>query len=358
MLFRQFLDAPSWTYSYLLADTETRDAVLIDPVFGQARRDCALIEELGLTLRYTLDTHVHADHVTGAWLLREKLGSKIALMASAGVEGADVELADGDELRFGGLALQARATPGHTSGCGTYVLSDQSMAFTGDCLLIRGCGRTDFQDGSPAVMYRSIHEKIFSLPGSCALYPGHDYAGRMMTTVAEEREYNVRCGGERSVGDFVALMDTLGLAHPAQIDVALPANLRCGEPTDKRPMPVDPSWAPLRYSYAGIWQVRAPWLVEHASEVQIVDVRPSDEIAGALGTIEGACLLPLDDVVASAAALDRETPIVVVCRSGGRSAQATAKLMKAGFDKVANLQGGALQWLASGGTLVPSAAKR
>jgi glyoxylase-like metal-dependent hydrolase (beta-lactamase superfamily II)/rhodanese-related sulfurtransferase len=356
MIFRQLLDARSWTYTYLLADEATKEAVLIDPVFEQARRDCALLEELGLKLRYTLDTHVHADHVTGAWLLREKLGSKIALMKAAGAKGADLELSDGDVIECGKLAIEARSTPGHTSGCGTYVLSDKSMAFTGDCLLIRGCGRTDFQQGSSKQMYHSIKDKILSLPASCAIYPAHDYSGRMMTTVAEETEHNPRCGGERSESDFVGLMEALGLPHPAQLDVALPANLQCGEPTDKKPMPVEPTWAPLRYSYAGIWQVGAQWLMEHTSEVQIVDVRPADEIAGALGTIEGAKLLALDNVVEEAQSLDADRPIVVVCRSGGRSAQATAKLMKAGFQSVANLQGGALRWAAVGGNLVSQAA--
>ena len=226
------------------------------------------------------------------------------------------------------------------------------MAFTGDCLLIRGCGRTDFQQGSSKDMYNSIKEKIFTLPANCSLYPGHDYSGRMMTTVAEEIEHNPRCGGERSEGDFVGLMEALGLPHPAQLAVALPANLQCGEPTDKKPMPVEPNWAPLRYSFAGIWQVEAQWLMEHLGEVQIVDVRPASEIAGALGTIEGASRLALDNVVEEAETLDKERPVVVVCRSGGRSAQATAKLAKAGFDKVANLQGGALRWSAVGGALV------
>ncbi len=356
MIFRQLLDPLSWTFTYLIADETTKEAILIDPVFEQARRDCALLDELGLTLAYTLDTHVHADHVTSAWVLREKLGAKIALMAAAGAHGADVELADREILKVGALEIEARATPGHTGGCGTYVLAEKAMAFTGDCLLIRGCGRTDFQEGSPSTMYRSIHEQIFTLPDSYALYPGHDYAGRMMTTVAEERAHNLRCGGERSEGDFVGLMETLGLPHPKQIDVAVPANMRCGEPSDKRPIPAEPSWAPLRYSYAGVWQVACEWLLEHQGEVQIVDVRPLEELSGGLGTIEGATLLPLDNVVEAAEALNRADAIVVVCRSGGRSAQATAKLMKAGFPRVANLRGGALQWLARGGALVPEAA--
>src|SRR5512132_2899463 len=173
MIFRQLFDPQSSTYTYLLADPAKREAVLIDPVFEQARRDIALIEELGLKLRWTLETHVHADHVTGAWLLRERLGSRIALSAAAGAEGADRYLHHEEQIQFGRRSLEARATPGHTRGCLSYVLDDRSMAFTGDALLIRGCGRTDFQQGDPRVLYRSVRAEIFSLPDGCLVYPAH-----------------------------------------------------------------------------------------------------------------------------------------------------------------------------------------
>src|SRR5256886_325918 len=149
LIFRQLFDPPSSTYSYLLGDSRAREAVLIDPVFEQARRDAALVSELGLTLLATLETHVHADHITGAWLLKRQFGSAIALSAASGAEGADRYLAHGDRVKFGARYLEVRATPGHTHGCVTYVLDDESMAFTGDCLLIRGSGRTDFQQGDP-----------------------------------------------------------------------------------------------------------------------------------------------------------------------------------------------------------------
>src|SRR5436190_2076195 len=148
MIFRQLFDTQSSTYTYLLADSLTREAVLIDPVFEHAPRDAALIGELGLKLLYTLETHVHADHVTGGSLLKRRLGSKLAISKASGAEGADRYLADGDVVNFGKSRLEARATPGHTGGCMSYVLEDRSRAFTGDALLIRGCGRTDFQQGS------------------------------------------------------------------------------------------------------------------------------------------------------------------------------------------------------------------
>src|SRR5688572_20285770 len=186
MIFRQLFDPQSSTYSYLLGDERSGEAVLIDPVFEQARRDRALIAELGLNLACTLETHVHADHVTGAWLLKQRLGSRIALSAASGAQGADVTLAHGDRVACGSRYLEARETPGHTNGCLTYVLDDESMAFTGDALLIRGCGRTDFQQGSARTLYRSVHSQIFTLPSSCLLYPGHDYRGLTVTSVDEE----------------------------------------------------------------------------------------------------------------------------------------------------------------------------
>jgi glyoxylase-like metal-dependent hydrolase (beta-lactamase superfamily II) len=224
MIFRQLFDPQSSTYSYLLADAEAGEALLIDPVFDEAPRDAALLRELGLKLLYTLETHIHADHVSGAWNLKRRVASRIAVSAESGAEGADRYLKDGETVQFGSRYLQMRATPGHTKGCCTYVLDDQTMAFTGDCLLIRGCGRTDFQQGDARAMYRSVHERIFSLPDSCLVYPAHDYRGLMVSSVGEERRFNPRLGGELSEDDFVGYMNNLGLPHPKQMDIAVPAN--------------------------------------------------------------------------------------------------------------------------------------
>src|SRR5450631_3107540 len=230
MIFRQLFDPQSSTYSYLLGDAGSHEALLLDPVFEQARRDAALIEELGLTLVATLETHIHADHVTGAWLLNRQLGSDILLSATSGASGANRALAHGEHVRFGARHLEVRATPGHTHGCVTYVLDDESMAFTGDCLLIRGSGRTDFQQGDAHALYRSVHTQILTLPPNCLLYPAHDYRGLTVTSVAEERRFNPRLGGEIGEADFAGYMDNLHLPHPKQIDVAVPANLKCGQP--------------------------------------------------------------------------------------------------------------------------------
>ncbi|MGH7294722.1 MAG: MBL fold metallo-hydrolase, partial [Polyangiaceae bacterium] len=224
MIVRQLFDQGSGTYSYLLADAETRDAVLVDPVFEQHARDAALVRELGLALRLTLDTHCHADHVTGAWLMKAALGSRIALGAVYGAANVDMPLKHGDVVRFGAQSLEVRATPGHTAGCLSFVTADHGMVFTGDALLVRGAGRTDFQQGDAALLFRSIREQLFSLPDACVVYPGHDYSGRTSSTIGEERRFNPRIGGDAREEDFVGYMRNLALPHPRQLAVALPAN--------------------------------------------------------------------------------------------------------------------------------------
>jgi sulfur dioxygenase len=348
MIFRQLFDPQSSTYSYLLGDDGSRQAVLIDPVFEQARRDAALIEELGLTLVATLETHIHADHVTGAWLLHRQLGSDILLSATSAAAGADRLLAHGEHVRFGERHLDVRATPGHTHGCVTYVLDDESMAFTGDCLLIRGSGRTDFQQGDAHAMYRSVHGEILRLPATCLLYPAHDYRGLTVTSVAEERRFNPRLGGDIGEADFVGYMDNLGLPHPKLIDIAVPANLRCGRPEGDLLPQADPGWAPLTFTFAGIWEIQPRALEETAGLAQIVDVREPEEFKGSLGHIHGAALIPLGQLSARTHELSRERPVVTVCRSGARSAQALVMLQKAGFNQTANLAGGMLRWRSEG----------
>jgi sulfur dioxygenase len=345
-VFRQLFDPQSSTYTYLLGDERGGKAVLIDPVFEQVRRDAALIGELGLTLVATLETHVHADHVTGAWLMKRRLGSEIMVAAASGAAGADRRLVEDDVVAFGKRRLMVRATPGHTGSCLTYVLDDHSMAFTGDCLLIRGCGRTDFQEGDAGAMYRSVHERIFSLPADCLLYPAHDYRGLTVTSVAEERRFNPRLGGDTGVGDFTGYMRNMRLAHPKLMDVAVPANLRCGEPLNAAEPTADPRWAPLRYSFAGIWEIEPHGLEENALAVQILDVREPEEFDGPLGHIEGAILIPLGELASRAGELGRDLPIVAVCRAGSRSAQAVAILTQNGFTETANLAGGMLRWRA------------
>ena len=347
LVFRQLADPVSSTYTYLLGDLESGDAVLIDPVFDHVERDVALLAELGLHLRTTVDTHVHADHVTGAWLLKRRLGSAIAVSAVSGAHGADRQLVDGDAIAFGGRRLLVRSTPGHTAGCITLVLDDESMAFTGDCLLIRGSGRTDFQQGDARAMYRSVHERIFSLPPHCLLYPAHDYRGLTATSVAEERRYNPRLALSITEDDFAGYMENLGLPHPKQMAIAVPANLECGRPENLE-APALLAWAPLTLTFAGIPEIQPQVVEEHLGRVQVVDVREPSEWNGPLGHISTASLVPIGELAQRAGELDRERPVVTVCRSGARSAQAVVILQRLGFAKVANMAGGMIRWRAGG----------
>ena len=351
LIFRQLFDPQSGSYTYLLGDAASHQAILIDPVFEQARRDMALIRELSLVLAASLETHVHADHVTGAAFLRRRLNSTVVVPAGSGVEGADLYLSQGDKIKFGTRFVEMRATPGHTGACATYVLDNETMAFTGDCLLIRGSGRTDFHGGDARAMYRSVRTQIFTLPDSCLLYPAHDYRGLTVTSVAEEKHYNPRLGGALSESDFVGFMGNLKLSHPKKIDIAVPANLKCGE-LPEIPSLADPAkdqdWAPLTCSFAGVWEMQAHWLDENTAGIQVLDVREPEEFVGPLGHIRGARLIPLGELSERAAELDKQRPVVTVCRAGGRSAHATAILQQAGFEKVANLAGGMLRWRGEG----------
>ncbi len=347
MLFRQLFDPESSTYTYLLADPDTRDAVIIDPVLEQADRDLQLLRELGLTLRFALDTHVHADHVTALGTLREKTGCTTVLSERAGSGCADRLVKDGDRIPFGAYALEVRETPGHTNGCTTYVLTNHTMVFTGDALLVRGTGRTDFQQGDAATLYRSVHEKILSLPDACLVYPGHDYKGRTVTSVAEEKAHNPRVGGGKTEAEFVEIMAKLQLAQPKKIDVAVPANLVCGlplaTPATAEPAPVR-DWAPIEVSAGGIPEVVPEWVAAHVGEFRLVDVREPDEFVGPLAHIEGASLVPLATVGEASSAWSPEQPLVLVCRSGGRSGKAALMLKERGFTRVVSMRGGMTLW--------------
>lgn len=363
ILFRQLFDARSSTYTYLLADPDTREAVLVDPVFEQFPRDAALLRELGLRLVFVLETHVHADHVTAAWLHREQSGCRIAVGRGGGTTGHDLLLSDGDRVPFGRRHLEVRATPGHTGACLTFVLDDRSLALTGDALLVRGAGRTDFQSGDARTLYRSVRDRIFTLPDDTQLLPAHDYAGRTSTTVGEEKTFNPRLGGARSEDDFAGYMANLALPPPRSMDVAIPANRVCGRPSETARPEAGPSagaaagtparWAPAARTYAGVPEIPVAWLAEHRREVHLVDVREPAEFDGELGHIEGAELVPLSSLRGALTPWPREAPVVVICRSGGRSAQGALILEGAGFTRVANLTGGMIAWRGAGLPVAP-----
>lgn len=234
LLFRQLFEKESSTYTYLLADVShpEKPALLVDPVDKTVDRDLSLVKDLGLKLIYAINTHVHADHVTGTGLIKTKSPGVKSIISKASNAKADLFVEAGDKIRFGDLFLEVRATPGHTVGCVTYVTGDgpnqaqPRMAFTGDTLLIRACGRTDFQGGSSEQLYKSVHSQIFTLPKDTLLYPAHDYKGFTVTTVEEEMLYNPRLTKDEET--FKNIMKDLNLQYPKMIDVAVPANMVCG----------------------------------------------------------------------------------------------------------------------------------
>lgn len=343
MIFRQLFDATSSTYTYLLACPETREAIFIDPVFEQVQRDLALLNELNLTLVAALDTHCHADHVTSAWLLKQKTGCRIISAAAIGAEAVDQPLHEGDQIQFGHETLDVLSTPGHTDGCLSYVTADRSMVFTGDALLIRGCGRCDFQQGDAATLFHSITEKLFKLPDDCAVYPAHDYGGRTQSTIGEEKAFNTRAGGQASEGDFVGFMSNMQLPHPKQIDHALPANLKSGRPKNGE-VPPEPDWAPVQFSFSGIPEVDAEWVANHQDQVRLLDVRESSELESPVDRLDNAMVIPLGQLRSELSSIPKDRPIVCMCRSGRRSAMAVNILREAGFEQVANVAGGILRW--------------
>jgi glyoxylase-like metal-dependent hydrolase (beta-lactamase superfamily II)/rhodanese-related sulfurtransferase len=334
MFLRQLFDADTWTYTYLVADRATRQALLIDPVRDQVERDLALIAELGFPLRFALDTHVHADHVTGAGLLRERTGCKI-VASKRGPESADVRLDDGDSIELGSLRVEALATPGHTDDSITYKIGHE--LFTGDALLVRGSGRTDFQNGDAGQLFDSITQRIFCWPDDARIWPGHDYKGHSQTTVGEEKRHNPRLAG-KTRQEFIAIMERLGLPEPKHIHQAVPANREVG-------LGHGPEQSSGRFAECD--GANASTLI---GQTRVLDVREPHEFRGELGTIEGAENIPMAGFPDVARDWNREQPLLVVCRSGRRSRQVCEQLADLGFRNVTNLRGGMLDYRERGKT--------
>lgn len=337
-LFYQMYETESSTYTYLLADQTTKEAIIIDPVLETIDRDLKLIAELDLKLIYVLDTHIHADHITSAGKIREITNVKTCVGKNSASQCADVLLKEGDELRFGQHTVKALETPGHTDGCMTYMVGNK--LFTGDALLIRGNGRTDFQQGSPEKLYDSIH-KLFDLKGDFTVYPAHDYKGQTKTTLELEKKFNPRIGGGKSKAEFVKIMSELKLANPKKIMEAVRANMACGHIQNSRTI------VPVLKN--GIPEISVEQLHEKLDSAKnkmlLIDVRTPEEFTGELGHIKGTLLKTLGiDLSTYLQKLDRTEEIIFICRSGARSGQATQESLDMGFRFTANMTGGMIRW--------------
>ena len=237
MIFRQLFEPDSSTYTYLVACPDTGEVALIDPVLDTAQRDVAVLQEMGLKLDYTIDTHIHADHLTGARRLRELTGSRAVFPAMDELPCADIGIREGEPFRIGTIELHPLFTPGHTSHHHAYLIDNgtHKLLFSGDALLIEACGRTDFQSGDAATLYHSIHRKFFTLPDETLVYPCHDYEGRCISSIGQEKLRNPRLGTGKTLEAFVEIMENMDLPYPRKIDFAVPGNERCGECPDNVP---------------------------------------------------------------------------------------------------------------------------
>lgn len=344
----QLFDPASSTYTYVLFDQATREALIIDPVDEQLERDLAVLREYGLKLTWAVETHAHADHITSAGQLAELAGATTAAPAGCAIGTAAVQLNHGDTLPFGGETLRALATPGHTAGSMSYVW--RGHVFTGDALLINGCGRTDFQSGSASTMYHSITQVLFTLPDDTTVWPGHDYQGRTHSTIGHEKAHNARVAG-KTEAEFVAIMAALNLPKPRRIDEAVPANLTSGLRHDADAVldavPRAPQGA-LAGSYAGDVSPELAWQWVQAGDAVLVDVRTDAErewvgfVPGAVPAAwkqwPGMARNTAFETTVQAAAADGKK-LVMLCRSGVRSVAAAQRATELGLEAYNILEG-------------------
>jgi sulfur dioxygenase len=347
----QLFDPASSTYTYLLFDEATRDAVIIDPVDEQLDRDLATLRQYGLKLVWTIETHAHADHITGSGLLAEHAGAKTAAPAGCGILTASRQLADGDVMQFGAETLRAIHTPGHTAGSMSYVWRDN--VFTGDTLLIMGCGRTDFQSGSAKALFLSITQRLFTLPDATLVWPGHDYQGRSHSTIGLEKAGNPRIAG-KTEAEFIQIMDNLNLPRPRRMDEAVPANLSSGIRHDASESNHAPGEAPDTASvrpaegYAGDVSPQQAFQWWQAGDAVLVDVR-SDAEREWVGFVPGAVPLAwkqwpgmamnpqFDEGLRASGSGGRK--LVLLCRSGVRSIAAAKRATELGIEAYNILEG-------------------
>ncbi len=343
MIFRQLFEATSGTYTYLLASRRGGEALIIDPVLEKVDRYLQLIGDLDLKLVKAVDTHLHADHITGLGALRDRTHCITVMGEQSGVDVVSMRIADGDRLRIEGLALDVIYTPGHTDDSYSFALNDR--VFTGDTLLIRGTGRTDFQNGDPRAQYDSIFNRLLRLPDDTMVFPAHDYKGDTVSTIGEEKRCNPRLQ-VASVDAYVALMNSLNLSNPKMMDVAVPANMRQGLAQDDI----------ARRGWALTAEAARALVEKH--EILLVDLRENEE-RGRSGCIKGAMHAPYPDLQENiqpdgmlhelAAATGKR--LVFFCAFGERSAMAVQAAQDAGLSSACHIHGGIAAWKKAGGAV-------
>lgn len=359
MLFKQLFDEVSFTYTYLIADLDSKEAILIDPVDTEIDRYLDLLKQYDVTLKYSLETHVHADHVTASGLLRQKLGAKTAVSSLCGAGSADIQIQDGDTFEFGNSeTIKVIATPGHTPGSISFLWRDR--IFSGDALFIGGCGRTDFPGGDAGAQYDGVTQRLFTLSDDTIVYPGHDYNGRWVSNIAQERLTNPRFAG-KTRDEFIDIMANLNLPLPNLVSTAVAANRYCGideEQANQAAEPREEGSDPKRQNASmqelvmtakqNITEIdpsRAKEIISN-SKVAIIDVREENEFSA--GHLDNAILLPrgvLEFKIANFPELeDKSTAIIVYCRTGGRSALSANSLQNMGYTNVLSIAGGYEAW--------------
>lgn len=320
IIVKQLFDRESCTYTYLLIDPDTREGAIIDPVRETFERDIEVINELGVELLYTLETHTHADHVTSSGKIRQSTGAKIVFGDGAGIPAIDIAIKDNERLKLGNFEIKAIATPGHTANCTSYIVD--GMAFTGDTLLIRGCGRTDFQEGDPGLLYDSIINRLFTLDDATLVYPAHDYNGRLWSTIAEEKRWNPRLGKARDKESFVELMNNLNLDLPKKINEAVPANTNVGINYD-----------PRRYlrQELDMHDLHRAWN-QLPEKTLIIDNRSRKEFSR--GHVPGSTNMPMGSESDHIAELKDYDEIYIYCRSGRRAQTTFTNLSFQGLENL------------------------
>ena len=346
MIFRQLFDQVSGTYSYLLASRHGAEALIIDPVLEKVDRYLQLMRELDLKLVKAVDTHLHADHITGLGALRDRTQCITVMGEQSQVDVVSMRLADGDKLTIEGIKLDVVYTPGHTDDSYSFVMPDR--VFTGDTLLIRGTGRTDFQNGDARMQYESIFNRLLKLPDETLVYPAHDYQGDTVSTIAEERAYNPRLQ-VRSPEEYIALMANLNLSNPKMMDVAVPANMRQGLAQD--------TVAARGWAFSAADAIR----LSSKGSISLVDLRERPE-RERHGIIPGALHAPYPDLRENLAphgllhelAATSDKPLVFYCAFGERSAMAVQAAQDAGLASARHVQGGIAAWRDAGGSVTKS----